>query len=326
MAQAVSTLEAIRKKVRRLTASSSESALSTAEIDQYINTFYSQDFPYGIKLDQTRSVYTLYTIPNIDVYPLDVNSNQGIRSPVYFEGVQGMFFKDRQQFFGMWPRWPTQFQPIAGDGTTQQFSFTVGGTPFLRNNVVLGGTSTTGAPIRVADDGNGNMQLQVPDSIGNLTTTTIGTVNYVSGEFILDFSIVGLTPASGSIMTLWVSSYQVGRPYCMLFWNNEFTIRPVPDKVYKVEIETYLTPTQLLQSSNEPTLNQWWQYIAIGAAIKVLEDRQDMEGLENLSALFDRQEALVLERQGIEEIGQRNTTIFTSVMNQQNFGNPQGWY
>ena len=81
MAQADSTLTAIRKKVRRLTASSSQSALSDDDIDQQINTYYSQDFAYSVKIDQMRNVYTFFTQPNVDRYPLDVNYNQGVRAP-----------------------------------------------------------------------------------------------------------------------------------------------------------------------------------------------------------------------------------------------------
>lgn len=344
-----STLVAIRKKIRRLTASSSESALTTADMDQYINTFYSQDFPYAIKLDQMRSVYTFYTQPNIDRYPLDVNYNQGIRDPVYFEGIQGQFFKDRNSFFNMWPRFPTKFNPINGDGVTQQFTFTIGSTPFLSKEVVLGGVDVSGAAISVHDDGNGNMFYVTPNPVtsvpvlnsnpaipgmynqnnsnpGLLQPTIIGTVNYVTGAFALDFSLApggAIAPASGTQMTLWVSQYQTGRPYSLLFWNNEFTVRPVPKLIHKVEVETYLTPVQFLNTTDNPILTQWWQYIAVGSSIKILEDRQDMEGVANLENLFAKQEALVLERQGIEEIGQRNSTLYSGTAQNQGWNN--GW-
>ena len=65
--------------------------------------------------------------------------------------------------------------------------------------------------------------------------------------------------------------------------------------------------------TDSPILSQWWQYIALGSAIKILEDRQDMEGVANLVPLFDRQEALVLERQGVEELFTPNPTLFNSV-------------
>ena len=349
-----STVAAIRTKVRRLTASASEAALSTVDIDKYINTFYSQDFPYGIKIDQMRDVYTFFTEPYRDRYPLDVYYNQGVRAPFYVDGIIGSFTKERQQFYNVWPKFPTKFQPISGDGTTTSFSFTIP-APFLSQEVVLGGVDSAGNPITVNDDGNGNLQLQVPNPVisvpqqfvgvaplsppapipgmknintgspglNNVNTQTlvnpavpgvyfpggIGTVNYVTGVFNINFPV---PPAAGTQMTLWVSQYQPGRPYSLLFWNNEFTIRPVPKLVHKVTIETYLTPVQFMQSTDEPILQQFWQLISIGAAIKVLEDRQDMEGIQNLSILYDRQEDLVLERQGVEEIFQPNQTFFNS--------------
>lgn len=380
--QADSTVAAIRQKVRRLTASPSESSLTTADIDKYINTFYNQDFPYAIKLDQMRSVYSFYTQPYVDRYPLNVNYNQGIRSPAYCDGIEMSFFKDRQQFYNMWPKFPTLSYPFTGDGVTQSFSFSASATPFFSQAVTIGGLDVNGSPIRIGDvpglDINGQptlstlgaLVLEYPNPVelqpaiptppitgipsgfiastpvaralkpgminnnvnnsgDNLYLPIIGTVNYVTGAMTLDFSLVNLTPGNGQQFNMYVSQYQTGRPFTLLFWNNEFLIRPVPKLIHKVEVETYLTPVQFLESTDLPILNQWWQYIAIGAAIKVLEDRQDMEGLQNLSELFTRQEALVLERQGNEEIGQRNTTIFsaTQIANGWNlYGSWGGWY
>jgi len=404
-----STIVAIRKKVRRLTASASESALSTANIDQYINSYYSGDFPYGIKIDQMRSVYTFFTEPYRDRYPLDVNYNQGVRAPFYVEGIQGSFTKDRQQFFNVWPRFPTLFHQSEGTSTTitgtitgvaqptnpaqitsvahgltsnatvtisgvlgmvqingfwtitvidaDTFSlngvdnttfgaYTSGGTwtstsflysftipaPFLSKEVVLGGVDSIGNPITINDDGNGNLILKTPNPVVsvpiatlnpavpgmyNLNTAnpglnnpiTIGTVDYVSGVF--EFTL-NVQLQSGTQLTIWVSQYQTGRPYSCLFWNNEFTIRPVPKVIHKLEIETFLTPVQFMTENDVPILNQWWQLIAIGAAIKVLEDRQDMEGVKNLSILYDRQEDLVLERQATEELFQPNIQLFNA--------------
>lgn len=349
--QADSTLTAIVKKVRRLTASSSEAALSSNDIYNAINIFYSQDFPYSIKIDVMRSVYTFFTQPYVDRYPLDVNYNQGIRAPAYVEGIQASFTKDRQQFYSLWPRFPTKFQPISGDGVTTSFQFTIPG-PFLSREVVLGGVDVNGTAISVNDDGNGNLQLQVPNPVvsvpaefnppasnpaipgmfnrntgnpglNNVNTQTlvnpsvpavyfpggIGTVDYVTGNFNINFPVA---PAAGTQMTLWVSQYQTGRPYSLLFWNNEFTIRPVPKLIHKVEVETFLTPVQFMELNDVPILSQWFQCIAYGAAMEILRDRQDMEGVANLQEGYKRQEALVLERQSIEEIFQPNITLFNS--------------
>ena len=432
VAPADSTVSFIRRKVRRLTASAGESALTTADIDQYVNNFYNNDFPYGIKIDQMRSVYTFYTQPYIDRYPLDVNFNQGIRAPLYVEGILGTLFKDRTQFFNLWPRWPTKFQQgndtISGDITgiaqptnptqitsvahnlttgavvtitgvggmtqlnsgvftitvinantfsldgidntaygaytsggswstiDQSFSFTIA-APFLSKEVVIGGVDSFDNAIVINDDGEGNLQYITPNlrvtippytdvyTAGNAPTASyvgkpipgmhnqntlnpglnkfvnIGTVDYVSGQ--IDFVLPsGVSLAAGTLLTVWVSQYQPGRPYCLLFWNNELTIRPVPKLVHKVEIEAYLTPVQFMLSTDNPILNQWAQYLAYGAAMEILRDRQDFDGVENLREGMMRQEALVLERQGIEEIGVPNYQLFNSTQPYSVYG---GW-
>src|SRR5258708_1517194 len=207
-----STINAIRLKIRRLIASPSEQQITTDTIDQAINIFYQNDFAYAIKLDQMRSVYTFYTSPYQSQYPLNVNFNQGIRAPIYVDGIQGYFFKDRSEFFKMWPRWPTLSKPFVGDGTSNTSntkpSFTCGTVPFLPNNVTFGGMSVGGTAIRVADDGYGNLYLQVPNAVvsnpaitsnvpgmkninngnpGDDIQSFVGTVNYVTGQFNLDF-------------------------------------------------------------------------------------------------------------------------------------------
>ncbi len=415
--QAGSTLANIVTKVRRLTASPSESSLSTNDIYIYINTYYNQDFAYSIKIDQMRSVYTFFTQPNIDRYPLDVNYNQGVRQPVYVEGILGTLYKDRQQFYNLWPKFPTKFKESAttltgnitgiaqptnptqitsvnhnlvigavvtinnvggmtqlngnsyvitvidantfslngidnaafggytGGGTwisnSQTFSFAIPG-PFLSREVVIGGVDEFGNPITINDNGYGTLNLLNPNPIQSVPAqntnpaipgmyninlgnpglnnpTNIGTVNYVTGQ--IDFILpTGITLGLGKVFTVWVSQYQTGRPYCLLFWNNEFTIRPIPKLIHKVEVETYLTPVQFMATSDSPILNQWWQLIALGAAKKVLEDRQDMEGLANIIVLFKEQEALVLERQAVEEIYQPNLTLFNTAQTYCNIG------
>jgi len=372
IAPSTSTYSYIEKKVRRLTASGSEASLPSSEIQEAVNRFYSNDFPYAIKLDQMRSVYKFLTIPNVDRYPVDVNNLQGFRSPVYFEGIQGNFFKNRDQLYNLYPRYPTKYQPASGDGITTAFSFTLFGNnvnPFpqpnfgiLSTQVVVGGIDINGSPIRIIDDGGavtnsygigsntttGQLLFVQQNTVGNnvyldgsnaqqpaipplsplpspsppsvLTTQYCGTVNYVTTAITVNFPVA---PAAGTMINVWASQYQVGRPYNLLFWNNEFTIRPVPDNVYQVEVEAYQTPAQFMQTTDNPVLNQWAQYIAFGAAAEILRDRMDTEGVENLQEGFKRQEALVLERQAVEEIQQPNITLFNST--QTGYGYGMGW-
>lgn len=345
VASADSSVVYMRKLIRRLTVSSSESALSTVDIDTEINNFITQDFPNAIKTDQMRSVYSFFAEPYRDRYPLDVNYMQAFRASLYVDGVLGNFYKDRTQFYNVYPRFPTQFKPIAGDGVTTVFTFTIPG-PFLSKEVVLGGIDAAGNAISINDDGFGNLLLQVPNPqvtvppytdsnpvntntpipgmhnqntgnpglnwVGTQTTPytdAIGTVDYVTGVFNINFPVA---PASGTQITLWVVQYQTGRPYSMLFWNNEVIIRPIPKIIHKIEIETFLTPVQFLESTNVPIMNQWCKYIAYGVAREILRQRQDFDGVTALEEGFLRQEGLVLERQSVEEIFQPNIQLFNS--------------
>ena len=381
--QADSTYAFIEKKVRRLTASASESALSSSDLAEYVNTAYNTDFPYAIKIDQQRSVYKFLTIPNVDRYPVDVNNLQGFRAPVYFQGIQGNFFKNRDQLYNLFPRYPTQFQPISGDGVTTSFTFSLFGNnvnPFpqpnfgiLSSQLVIGGIDVNGDPIRIIDDGgaslsslgigsnttSGLLLFVEQNAVGNnvyldssneqqpaipnlsplggqnnanlpntqyppspLTPQVCGNVNYVTTDMTINFPVA---PAAGTMINVWASTYQVGRPYNLLFWNNELTIRPVPDNVYLVEVETYQTPAQFMNTGNHPILNQWCQYLSYLAAMEILRDRQDMEGVENLREGMMRQEALVLERQAIEEIGQPNISLFNSTVQGYGVGGGTGY-
>ncbi len=441
VAPADSTLAFIMKKVRRLTASSGQSSLSDFDLQTYINNFYENDFPYAIKIDQTRSVYRLFTIPNVDRYPTDVNNNQGYRGPIYIEGIQGNLFKDRQQFFNLYPRYPTLSQQgvdvdsgiitgiaqptnptqitspnhnltsgaiiqVSGVGgmaqlngnfytitvvnpnlftlngidntaygaytsggswisTSPTFSFNLFGnvnSPYpqpnfgiLSTSVVIGGIDINGNPIRVVDDGGavvdgttglgnntttGQLIYISTNNVGNnvffasnntqqnaipplsplpvpapkftapfsSTSPAVGTVNYITSQF--DFTLP-VPPAPGTQLSVWVNQY--------------VTVRPVPDSVYEIQIETFLTPSQFIATTDNPKLLQWAQYIAYGAAAEILRDRQDMEGVENLQEGFKRQEALVLERQSIEEVFQPNYTLFNSTNTAAGYGGGLGW-
>lgn len=182
------------------------------------------------------------------------------------------------------------------------------------NNVYLDGSNTQQPAIPPLSP------LPTPSPPSSLTPQYCGTVNYITTQIDLTLPV---SPQPGSQLNIWVSTYQSGRPYNLLFWNNEFTIRPVPDNVYLCEVEAYQTPSQFMMTNNNPILNQWSQYIAYGAAMEILRDRQDMEGVENLKEGFMRQEALVLERQSIEEIQQPNITMFNTT--QTGYGYGTGW-
>ncbi len=76
-------------------------------------------------------------------------------------------------------------------------------------------------------------------------------------------------------------------------------------------MEVYVQPTELLLSNQSPDLQEWWQYIAYGAAKKVFEDRMDLDSVQQIMPEFKMQERLCLRRSIVQQTSQRSTTIYT---------------
>jgi len=306
----LSTLAEIRTKVRRLTRSPSPSQLSDSDIDKYVNTFVLYDFPEHLRLFSLRKTLTFYCEPYIDVYETNttdpnnplynfVNQYTTIHGPVYIAGYQALLSQSREQFFAMYPM-VNSIQSIGttGDGVTTTFSGTLANIPVVRENVTFSSINNNNGGLEVHDDGNGLLygDVSVP-----------GTIDYVTGAYSFDFT---LAPASGAPINSQVVAYVPALPQAILYYDNKFTLRPIPDQPYQIRLEVYERPTELLSSNQMPDLCEWWQYIAYGAAKKVLEDRMDMETVQMIMPEFKQQERLILRRTLVQNSNQRTASIY----------------
>jgi hypothetical protein len=311
---ASSTLDDIKRKVRRLTASPSPNQLSESDLEHYIDTFYEADLPAHLKIWNLHSNYEFWTVANEDRYDFDTDLYTAALPPLYIDGYQSFYSQSQEEFFRIYPKTTTQYTGPSGDGTAGPYSFTLSSTPVLKREVTVSAVDTSGDTQTAYDSPQAGSETlgDLIDASDN--TTVLGQINYVTGA-VSALTFTSAIPASESIITRYVA-YQANRPTAGLFFNSYFILRPVPDKVYKVSIEVYQKPSQLLSANNNagtntPDVQQWWQYIAFGAAIKVLEDRQDMESIQNIMPAFERQESLVLNRTATELANQRTATIYT---------------
>lgn len=335
-----STLAAIRTKARRLTRSPSTSQLSDAELDQYINTFILYDFPEHLRLFSLRTLLTFYTQPGVDVYetipaipansalvndPLYNFKNKyvAIHPPVFIAGVQSFYTQWRDVFYGYWPQTNTVSKTtVVGDGSTGPFTSTVVSPPpnvppvpfILQRSVNFSVLDTNDESMVLVD-------VPISNTIGNLTVPNTPLVppfdttqnpnnyiNYVTGQFVLTF------PSNTRVAApIWFEGilYQPGKPVSMLYYDNKFTLRPVPDKTYPVQIEVDIRPTELLASTQVPELEQWWQYVSIGSAIKIFQDRMDMDSVNLIMPEFKSQQNLVLRSTLTQQANERTQTIYT---------------
>jgi hypothetical protein len=316
-----STLNAIRIKIRRLTRKPNTSDISNAQIDEYINTFVQYDFPEHLRLFIKHIPISFYLVPNKSTYGLTEigpltkflqtadfkNDIITINGPVYVNGRNVVLSQSQKQFYSIYPKNRLTAQIGTGNGILTTFNAT------LNTNVVPGS-------INVSSIDTANQAINVFDvpstpftGSGTLATPQLnapsGTINYVTGAL----SVTWPATVPGVQQAVWVSyqSAAVGVPQTMLYFGTELTFRPIPDKGYECEFEVYQRPTQLLLAGDTPELEQWWQYIAYGAAKKIFEDLMDMESVQMILPEFQKQENLVNRRTIVQNTNDRVATIYT---------------
>ncbi len=322
---ATTTLSEIRKKVRRLTRSPSANLLSDADLDQYINTFVLYDFPQHLRLYNLRSTFTFYTQPNVDVYSTETvdtsnplynfkNNILAVHPTVYIAGIPVLYTQWRDVFYGYYPQFNSIFNNVAtASGSAGPYTGTLSAVPILQNNVIFTTIAANNEALTIIDYPQNNETgfLDTPNAAPT-SLSNFGTINYITGAFSVTFPA---TTTAGNTITAETIPYQAGKPYAILYYDQKFTIRPVPDKAYSVQLEVDIRPTELLNQNQSPDLEQWWQYIAYGAAKKVFEDRSSIDDVQIIMPEFTKQEQLVLRSTLTVQANERTQTIYTQGKN-----------
>jgi hypothetical protein len=303
-----STLAAIRKKVRRITRSPSEQQISTADIDEYINTFIQYDLPQELRLTSLRKTLTFYTEPNIETYetnavvgdPLENFKNvyTAVHNPIYVAGYEARLSQSEAEFYGLYPFTNTITTETTGDGITVFFTGTLSAVPVVRNRVVFNSIDLNGDNLVANDDGSGTFDGDAA-----------GTIDYETGAWTLTWA---LAPGANENINSLTVPYVPARPDTVLFFDNKFVVRPIPDQSYPVQVEVDVRPTEVILAGEYPDLEQWWQYIAYGAIKKVFEDRSDMDSVQEIMPELKRQEALVNRRTIVNLAKERSSTIYSN--------------
>lgn len=345
-----SSLSAIQNKVRLLTRSPSTQQLTDAALNEYINTFVLYDFPEHLRTFNLHKTFTFYTNPLQDRYPTDIASFVGVTTnplydfqnkyltvnpPVYIAGFQSFYGQSREQFFGIYPKVNNILSiGTTGDGITTQFTGVVNSQQalfppssgivqnicLLQNEVLFssvgvngGGLALIDVPVMDTVTGNPtiNGNLYVPGQTPLTPPTVItpnNTINYKTGVFTITFPN---PPAAGVLINSQTVPQILSLPQALLFYENTFFVRPVPDQPYRVNFEVYVRPTELLASNQEPELNEYWQLIAYGAAKKVFQDRSDTDSVAQIEPEYREQMRLVLRRTLVQQTNQRTASIYT---------------
>lgn len=178
-------------------------------------------------------------------------------------------------------------------------------------NILITANVANGDTVNVTDDGFGNL-------IGDCFS---GTINYASGQ-ISNLVFTEIIPGGASIQIQY-NPVVPTIPLSILFFQNQFTLRPVPDRGYTIELVAYRQPSQALMAgmaeSGTPELSEWWECIACGASKKIFEDRLDSDGIAFMDKMLRERYDLIQSRTYAQLGKQRINTIFDN-QNSQNYG------
>ena len=142
------------------------------------------------------------------------------------------------------------------------------------------------------------------------------TINYITGDVNITFPV---TIPNGNNINAQVFFFQSGLPRGVLYYNNTLTLRSPPDKQYLVELDAYLTPAAFLNTSSAIPFGYMAEYLARGAARKILSDTGDIEQFQFYEPLFREQEQLVWKRSQRQWTTSRTESIYS-----QGFGQGAG--
>lgn len=142
---------------------------------------------------------------------------------------------------------------------------------------------------------------------------SVNTINYLTGEVNVTFPTA--IPLGNNIYAQ-CYFFQNGLPRMILYYNNVITLRVPPAYSYLVELEAYLTPAAFFATANSLPFAYMAEYIARGAARKILSDTGDIEQMQFYEPLFKEQELLVWKRSQRQFTSTRTQTIYSQGMNQ----------
>jgi hypothetical protein len=210
--------------------------------------------------------------------------------------------------------------PPLGDTLTAPTLFSEIATTSVDSKIFITSIGADGQNIVIADSGiflssdtrYGLLMEPGKPPYGNTSlgtySTTENTVNYLTGVANVTFPVA--IPA-GMNINAQCYFFQTGLPRAILFYNNCLTLRSPPAQQYLVELDAYLSPAAFFNTAQAIPFGYMAEYIARGAARKLLSDTGDVEQFQFYEPLFKEQEMLVWKRSQRQFTSTRTQTLYS---------------
>lgn len=341
------------KKTRELTGSSNSFQVTDVSIVEKMQSYYLYDLPAKFRSLKLKDIYTFTTNIGQDVYPFNSELYTTVNNPCYCSKREIKLFTDPWNFYGVNYNWQQFTYFDYGNSTTGPYSGFTTASPIIgsvnndpgpetnRNlyfpqgrvqNILITanviGTNGVGQTQNVTDDGLGNL-IQIFQT-SNATSQEYGwtyyrqyasstptipgnaTINYQTGE------ITGLVFADaipqGTPIQIQYNPKQFSIPLAIMYFQDQFTLAPVPDSGYTIELTCYRQPIQALLAADQagnPELSEWWEILSVGAAKKIFENRLDSDGVIFIDKMLKERYDIIETRTAAQIGQQRINTIYT---------------
>lgn len=253
------------------------SMYSDAQCATLINYYYQFVLPKELKIFWGYTQYEFFTITNLNQYPAPAGF-QTLNPNAYADGFGIEWYTDPDTFYQDYPQMENKQQITTGNGTLNSFSANISAYPILPGSLYV----TDGYQVvqDVPDnpfDGTGTFTQTSPT---NIISTASGTVNYSTGT-IAGLSFNNPPPVNSNIVAT-SQTFFPNRPQGILFFPqgqlvnaeqyqtnaiNMFTLMPVPDQVYLIQMHGIQVPQPFLNYTDVPFRPDLGPLIALGAAL-----------------------------------------------------------
>lgn len=293
------TLSDIRNKVRQVTGRYSDNEITTAQLDDYINKYYTLTFPAEVKLEEKHVYYSFTTTANQAYYNMPQTTFTNLEPPATVNNLSMLWYQNPNDFFQENPLQYTFLTPWTGDGSTSTFTTTVTGFP------IFPGTVTIYDGVELFQDTNKDWTASNVTITGDQGGTA--AINYDTGSINVTFAT---SPINGQPIKLNYVIFQPGRPRAILMYDNQFQLFPPPDQAYIIRMKAYSIVSELTSATDTPDLSEWGPIIAYGAARDIFTDYGELDAYAQTTALYKEQKNYVLTRTCQTLLNTRSTPNF----------------
>lgn len=293
----------IKTKIRKTTGRPDDVQIDDTDLSARINQYYQYVMPKELKIFFGYTYYTFFTVQGQDTYaPPTVNgvaTFQTFNPRVYVDGFPMDWYLDPDLFFQDYPMQENKTPVGVGDGSTVTFPFNVPYFPIVPGTFYI----TDGTQANTAQD----IATDPFDGTGALAPATSGSITYATGNGTITF----LTPpAIGANIIACGQTTMQNRPCGILYYNNVFTLRDVPDQTYKVTMEGINVPKPLINPTDRPYRDDLGPLICFGTSLEIFSDYNQMDQYDQYQPQYQRYKNISMQDTYEEYLYQRSVPTF----------------